>query len=151
MARPKFHVQHFVACLSVSWDGTPGPNTPRTLEGVCHSYGVPPDVELPVIFEVLWLFARLFRTNQKDGSRDFSVAVIWLDNPTGPRLVTRRPLGQVRLSTAHPIADVAWALRGLRLPGFGRYEFRLRCATRTRIRSGHLIVAREYIRIERQP
>jgi hypothetical protein len=151
MARPKFSVQHFVACLGVSWEGLPGPNTPRTLEGVCYQYGVPPSTEPPIAFEILWLFVRLFRTNNAEGSRGFSVNVVWLDHPGGSRLVVRRDLGQLRLSNAHPVADVAWAIRNLRLPGFGRYELQLRCLSRKVTGLKRRIVAREYIRIERIP
>jgi hypothetical protein len=131
MPRPNFSVQHFVACLNVSWEGLPGPNTPKTLEGVCHQYGVPTSTEPPLVFEVLWLFVRLFRMNDVEGYRDFSVNVVWLDHPDGRWLVSRRFLGQIRLSNAHPIADAAWAIRKLKFPGFGRYELQLRCLTRT--------------------
>lgn len=49
MANPKFSVQHFVACLNAPWEGTPGPNTLRTLGGVGYVYRVPPDT-----FGSLW-------------------------------------------------------------------------------------------------
>jgi hypothetical protein len=151
MARPKFSVQHFMACLNVAWEGIPGPNVPRTLEGVCHQYSVPFSVEPPIVFEALWLFVRLFRTNDLQGYREFSASVIWLDHPDGRLLVTRRLLGQIRLSNAHPIADVAWAIRNLRLPGFGQYEIQLRCLSRTVLGPKWRIADREYIRIERMP
>jgi hypothetical protein len=67
MPRPKFVVQHFVACQNVSWEGLPGPRTARTLEGVIHCFGVAPTAEPEFEFPEVWLYARLFRTNQVEG------------------------------------------------------------------------------------
>ena len=49
VARPKFFVQHFIACLNTAWQGPPGPRTYRDLEGVSDAYFVPPGTEDLVI------------------------------------------------------------------------------------------------------
>lgn len=76
MARPKFRVHHFIACRNVPWEGTPGPITPRTLETVTSVYSVSPGAEAPFTFPEFWLYARLYRTNQGEGRRSFSVVVV---------------------------------------------------------------------------
>jgi hypothetical protein len=151
MARPKFSVQHFVACLNAPWEGLPGPRTPRTLEGVHHVFAVPSGAEPSFSFDEIWLYARLFRTNQAEGRREFSVRLIWLDAPGSARHVFIRSLTPVRFSNREPIANVAWSLRPTLFPGLGQYEFRLRARVRRWSRTKHAIVAREFIRIERQP
>ena len=148
MARPKFSVQHFVACLNAAWEGLPGPRTARTLEGVHHVYAIPSNAEPPFSFDDFWLYARLFRTNLAEGVREFSVRLIWLDAPAGPRHVSTRPLTSVRFSDREPIANAAWSYRPALLPGRGQYEFRLRVRTRKWSRTRHAVVAREFIRIE---
>lgn len=47
MARPRFVVKHFIACLNAKWDGPPSAFTTRTLENVSHVYPVPPLTEAP--------------------------------------------------------------------------------------------------------
>jgi hypothetical protein len=108
---------------------------------------VPPAAEPLFVFDEMWLYARLFRTNQGEGRREFSVRVVWLDAPGAPADVLTRRLTPVRFSNAEPVANAAWALRPVTFPGLGQYEFRLR----TRVRWRWRIVAREYIRIGRQP
>jgi hypothetical protein len=149
MARPKFSVQHFVACLKAAWEGQPGPRTARTLEGVIHRFGVPPVAEPTFFFDEVWLYARLFRTNQIEGTRAFSVRLLWLDSPGGAIAVWTRRVSNVRFSNAEPVANVAWALRPVEFPGLGLYEFQLRVRRGARIR--RRVIAREYIRIEHQP
>jgi len=152
MVKPKFSVQHFVACLNAAWEGLPGPLTARTLEGVHHVFAVSPSTEPPFSFDEIWLYARLLRTNQAEGRRRFSVRLIWLDAPGGPRHVFIRPLMPVRFSNQEPVANVAWAIRPTVFPGLGQYEFRLRARTRRRWSgTNHAIVAREFVRIERHP
>jgi hypothetical protein len=107
MARPKFYVQHFVACLNAAWEGLPGPRTARTLEGVIHRFGVPPSAEPEFLFDEVWLYARLFRTNQGEGTREFSIRVVWLDAPGGAREVLTQRFTPVRLSNVEPVANVA--------------------------------------------
>jgi hypothetical protein len=152
MAKPKFSVQHFIACLNAAWEGSPGSRTARTLEGVHHIFVVPPGAEPPFSFGEVWLYVRLFRTNQSEGRREFSVRLIWLDALGGPQHVFIRPLMPVRFSNQEPVANVAWAVRPVVFPGVGQYEFRLRARTRRKW-SGtkHAIVAREFITIERHP
>jgi hypothetical protein len=148
MARPKFSVQHFVACLSVSWEGFPGSKTARTLEGVIHRFSVATGAEPGFEFDEVWLYARLFRSNQVEGTRQFSVKLVWLDAPGGARDVLSRPLSIVRFTNAEPIVNMAWALRPIEFPGLGQYEFRLRTNVRRRVGTAQRIVAREFIQIE---
>lgn len=151
MAKPKFSVQHFVACLNAAWEGLPGPRTARTLEGVHHAFTVSPSAEPPYSFDEIWLYARLFRTDQTEGRRDFSVRTVWLDAPGGAREVLTQRLTPVRLSNAEPVANAAWSIRPMTFPGLGQYEFRLRTRVRQFAGSRWLVVAREYIRIEKHP
>ena len=74
MARPRFHVQHFVACLNAVWQGPAGPRTHRDLEGVGFIYAVPPGTEAPE-FPELWLYSRLYLTNGVVGTRRLSIEV----------------------------------------------------------------------------
>ena len=151
MAKPKFYVQHFVACLNAAWEGTPGPAAPRTLEGVSHRLGVPTLAEPDFEFEELWLYTRLYRTNLGEGLRGFSVSLVWHDDPAGERVVFTRQLSPVRLSNAYPVASVAWPLRPVAFPGLGLYEFRLLAIGQRWAGPIERIVAREYLRIERVP
>lgn len=91
MAKAKFAVQHFVACLNAAWDGTPGPRTTRTLERVGYDYAIPPDTEFPFEEIEFWVYARFYRVGTVNGSRGFSLDVYWHDAPGG---VTR--IGGVR-------------------------------------------------------
>ena len=141
MERPTFAVQHFLVCRRIEWEGLPGPNTARTLEGVIHHYEVAPDAEPWFEFDELWLYARLFRTNVIEGMRSFSVELLWLDAPGGELLVRTYASVSVRFTHIRPIVAVAWPLRPIRFPGLGRYKFCLR--------SGGRIVAREHLEIRR--
>lgn len=78
MARPKFFVQHFVACRNAAWDAPPGHGVTRTLEQVGYVYRVPPGTEAPEL-EEFWLYARLYLTNGVSGQRHFAIEVArWL-------------------------------------------------------------------------
>jgi hypothetical protein len=151
MARPKFTVQHFIACLNAAWEGIPGSNTARTLEGVIHKFSVIPGSEPSFEFDDLWLYARFFHRNQVEGIRRFSVKIVWLDAPGGGRDVFSRSLSTVRFTNGDPIVNIAWSLRSITFPGVGRYEFRLRTRNRSWSGSVNRIVAREIIRIEQLP
>jgi len=91
MARPKFVVQHFLACLNTRWEGLPPPLPPMTLEGVSYIYRVPPGTESPE-FEEFWLYSRLFLTNGVDGTQKFLIEL------AGPnqKVMLSQPLGAVR-------------------------------------------------------
>ncbi|MBN9117765.1 MAG: hypothetical protein J0I06_01100, partial [Planctomycetes bacterium] len=84
MARPKLEVKHFIVCQAAPWDGVPGPHTPRTLEGVCHRYGVPPGTESPFEVEELWSYLRVFNMNAGAATVPFFLALLWTDAPGGP-------------------------------------------------------------------
>ena len=152
MARPNFVVQHFIAALRVEWEGPPGPNTARTLEGVTHRFAVVASAEPPFEFEELWLYARLYRTNNVEGVRRLAVRLAWLDRPAGEPLVRGAwPLVPVRFTNAYPTVNVAWAFRPVTLPGLGLYEWRLVTPARRLGRPVARVIAREYIQIERAP
>jgi hypothetical protein len=148
MARPKFSVQHFVACLNTAWEGLPGPDTLRTLEGVGYVYRLPPDTEFPFEFDELWLYTRFFLLNSVAGTRTMWIEAVWLDHPTGAQVIATGPSVQVRFSATRNVQNVAMVLRPLRMPGSGRYEFRLMCQTRSWGGATGRLVSREYIRIE---
>jgi hypothetical protein len=139
-------VKHLLACTNASWEGLPGPNTARTLEGVNYLYRVPSDAEFPELD--LWLYARFYLTNGIDGVRDFSVEVHWLDAPGEALWVVTRHLGNVRFRAASPVTNVAWSVPNLRFPGRGRFEFRLICEFRTWRGNIDRSVGSETIRIE---
>lgn len=143
MARPKFAVQHFLACLSVRWEGLPPPQPPITLEGVSYIYRVPPGTESPE-FEEFWLYARLFLTNGVDGTRKFTIDVAGPDK----RVFLRKQVGTIRFSAANPVLNFAWPIRPIQFVTLGEYELRLLCEERTRRGAKNKLVATEYIRIE---
>jgi hypothetical protein len=142
MARPKFSVQHFLACLNTRWEGVPPPLPPITLERVSYIYRVPPGTESPE-FEEFWLYARLFLTNGVDGTRKFSIEVVGPDQ----RVFYRKQFGEVRFSAASPVLNVTWALRPIQFVTLGKYEFRLLCEERTWRGATNRLVATEHIRI----
>src|SRR5690242_11163794 len=151
MARPKFHVQHFIACLNAPWEGIPGPNTPHTLETVSFVYGVPQDTEFPVRFEELWFYCRLFLQNAAGGVREFSIETVWQDAPGGEQVVRTDRLAFVSFRPDRPVVNRAWVMRPIDFPGPGGYEFRL--LLHSRDWSGPIVrrVSREFIRIEYRP
>jgi hypothetical protein len=151
MARPKFAVQHFMACLNAAWEGSPGPDTAHTLEGVTYAYGVPPDTEFPIRLEELWFYARLFLLNGVGGTRHFTVDTIWSDAPGGDRVVRSDTVTPVTFRPNHPVVNRPWVIRPVEFPGLGRYEFQLFCELRHWSGSRKQRVAREFIRIERRP
>jgi hypothetical protein len=148
--RPKFVVQHFVACLAAPWDGRPGPDTHRTLESVGYLYRVPPDTEFPTEL-TYWLYARFYWTGGGDGYRRFAVEAHWLDALTGTAWTTRWPVGRARITAARIATNAAWPIGPALFPGEGRYEFRLTCRVRRAWGVEDRRVASEYVRIERSP
>jgi hypothetical protein len=125
MAKPKFYVQHFVACLNAAWDGVAGPQTSRTLERVGYWYTVPPDTEFPFEGLEFWVYAPLYRVGAVNGSRTFSLQVYWHDAPGGVARIGDRSLGAVRFSDRYPVVSAAWRVHPVVYPGAGLYEFQL--------------------------
>jgi hypothetical protein len=125
MARPKFSVQHFIACLNAPWEGIPGPNTLRTLEGVGYTYRIPPDTEFPFEELEFWVYARFYRLGSFSGARQFSLDVFWHDVSGRVVPVGGRSLGAVRFSDQQAVVSAAWPVRPLVFPSEGMYEFRL--------------------------
>jgi hypothetical protein len=151
MARPKFHVQHFVACLNAAWDGTPGPRTTRTLERVGYDYAIPPDTEFPFEEFEFWVYARFYRVGTVDGPRTFALDVFWHDAPGGVTRIGGRSLGTVRFSARFPVVSAAWPVRPLVFPGEGMYEFQLLVELHRSWGSEYRPLRSEFIRIARQP
>jgi hypothetical protein len=151
MARPKFRVQHFIACLNAAWEGFPGPGTLCTLEGVGYAYRLPPDAEFPFEELEIWLYARFYRTNGGVGRRQFSVDVYWCDAPGGAVRVGGRRLGSIRFSGQQPVVSAAWPVRPMIFPGTGLYEFRLLTEVRRVWGVEDRPVLSEFIRVEKSP
>ncbi len=149
MARPKFHVQHFVACLNAAWDGSAGPRTSRTLERVGYWYAIPPDTEFPFEELEFWVYARFYRVGSVNGSRIFSLDVFWHDAPGGVVQVGGRSLGSVRFSDREAIVSAAWPVRPLVFPGVGLYEFQLLVELHRSWGSERRPLRSEFIRIVR--
>jgi hypothetical protein len=149
MARPKFSVQHFVACLNAAWDGLPGPRTLRTLERVGYWYSIPPDTEFPFEELEFWVYARFYRVGSINGSRDFSLDVFWRDSPRGVVQIGGRSLGSVRFSDQHSVVSAAWPVRPLVFPGVGMYEFQLLVDVPRSWGNERRLLRSEFVRIER--
>lgn len=151
MARPKFYVKHFIACLNAAWDGPAGPDTSRTLEGVNYLLRVPPDTEFPFEQPELWLYARFIRTNDVAGVCDFSVELWWHDSPNGLELLSTQSVGSVRFPVDRSVVHRAWAFRPLTLPGEGVFEFRLIRPSRRSWDPRPRRLANEFLRVRKSP
>jgi hypothetical protein len=149
MARPKFSVQHFIACLNAGWQGRPGPGAYRDLEGVSYAYFVPPGTEAPE-FPELWVYARLFLTNGVTGGRTFSVEVARRTGNDDEVAFTTFAFDPVTFRTPGAVVNVAWPLRPVTFPSVGDYVLRLLCEVNTWGGPDWRVVAREFIRIEYQ-
>jgi hypothetical protein len=149
MARPKVDVKHFVVCRAASWDGLPGPRTPRTLEGVCYRYGVPPGTEFPFEVDELWTYLRAFNMNAGASTVPFFLGFIWTDAPGGPQRVWTRRYAQITFRSTHGVVEAAFSIRPVAFPGLGWYEFLLSREVRSRWKTRRLIVAREFLFLER--
>jgi hypothetical protein len=149
MAKPKFSVQHFVACLNAAWDGSAGPQTSRTLERVGYWYTIPPDTEFPFEGLEFWVYARFYRVGTVNGSRTFSLQVYWHDAPGGVTRIGGRSLGAVRFSDRYPVVSAAWPVRPVVYPGVGLYEFQLLVELNRVWGQESRVLCSEYVRIAR--
>jgi hypothetical protein len=122
---------------------------PETLERVAFRYSIPPDAEFPFEELEFWVYARFFRSNNVNGSRKFSVEVIWHDAPGGITRIGGRALGSIRFSDLHPVVSAAWPVRPLLFPGTGMYEFQLQVEVRRSWGSEYVPLKSEFVRIER--
>ena len=138
MARPRFAVQHFLACPTVEIDRAELGN-PYTLREVRYNFAVPAEQEWPVRLPDLWLYARFFNGQ---GTREFTIQVDWFDRKEevceylGIRVVFPPQLS---------VHSRVWRLVNVRYPGPGRYRFRLRDG------KSRMILATEYINLEKHP
>lgn len=151
MARPKFYVKHFIACLSAAWDGPAGPDTSRTLEGVNYLLRVPPHTEFPYEQPELWLYARFIRTNDVVGDRELNLELWWHDAPGGETRLSVDTVGPVRFAQDRPVVARAWVIRPLLFPGEGLYEFRLLDKRRRAGVKSRRLIANEYLRVVKAP
>src|SRR4051812_42462375 len=122
MARPKLDVKHFIVCRAAPWDGSPGPFTPRTLEGVCHRIEVPPGAEAPFDVEELWTYLRVFNMNAGTAAIPFHLALIWNDAPGKPQRVWTRPYTRIPFRPNRGVVEAAFSVRSVAFPGLGWYE-----------------------------
>lgn len=150
MARPRFFVQHFIACRNAVWDAPPAATVTRTLEQVGYIYRVPPGTEAPE-FEEFWLYARLVLTNGVAGFHNFSIEVARLSGTTDQTAFATHHCGRVAFRPANPVVSTAWVFRPLQFPSTGNYEFRLVWERKTVVGPRPTVVAREFIRIEDGP
>lgn len=150
MARPKFFVQHFVACLNASWQGPPGPRTYRDLEGVSDVYVVPPGTEAPE-FEEFWVYARLILTNGVSGGRTFAVEVARHTGDENEPAFSSYVFTPVMFRTRNSVVNVAWPLRPMTFPSAGEYVLRLLCEVKSWSGTRWKVVAREFIKVEEHP
>jgi hypothetical protein len=141
MAKPKFHVQHFVVCPRVSV-GHAEPGNPYTLHDVKYTFDYPADREFPLVETELWVFIRIYFT--RPTRQDFVVKRYWLDAPNGedecgvytlPTFTTGNDLVMSRASK----------LNFVRFPGPGRYSLRLST------QSSSPILAQDVIYVRRLP
>jgi len=147
MAQAPFSVQHFLTCLSVHWEGTPGPKTARTLEGVGYNLKMSPGMEPPFRIEELWLYARFYRLRDAIKERTFRAAMSRVATPDdGYR--RKVELGKVRFTKSDGVIDVAWAIRPCIFRLAGLYEFRLQSRAKTLLGIRWKTVATDYIMIE---
>src|SRR5262245_53482844 len=107
MARPKLAVKHFIVCQAVSWQGAPGPHTPRTLEGVCYRLGVPRGAEPPFEVGELWSYLRVFNMNAGEATIPFYLALIWNDAPGSPQRVWTRPYASLPFRASRGVVEFA--------------------------------------------
>ena len=147
MPRTTFTTKHFLACLSVSWEGTPGTKTRRTLEGVGYTLEMPPGAEPPFELDELWLFARFYRKGAVGRDPRMRLVVTRL---TGSRPIRFRPvdLGSVSMSHVEGVIDIAWPIRPFSIVLGGRYEIRLQTVRQTFRGLKWKTVGREYLFIE---
>ena len=149
MARPKIDIRHFVVCRAVSWEGPPGPYTLRTLEGVCHRFGVPPGTEFPFEVDEFWTYLRVFNMNAGTGTIPFFLTLLRTGMPGTPQRIWTRPYTQIPFRPGRGVVEAAFSLKRVTFPAPGWYEFRLSREVRLRWQTRRLIVAREHVLIEK--
>ena len=138
MAKPKFHVRHFVACPDVVVIRA-APDNPYTLRDVSFNFDIPSEQEWPIRLDELWLYVRF---SNGRGTRYFAFDVTWLDSLAGRQEICSFDPLTVPFP-AEPVHSRALRVSAVRYPGSGRYRFRLR-------RSGmKRVLAEEYINLRR--
>jgi hypothetical protein len=148
MAGPALHAHTFVACLNVSWEGNPGPNSSRTLERVSYVYRTETPNGFPFQTE-FWLFVRLAHYRPREFTRMLYLTLIWQDDARLSLEVWTREFQNMTFRPAVTVRDMA-ARVDVTFEGPGRYEFQLwyvsmRKWDRHRARR---ILARTHMRIE---
>lgn len=139
MAKPRFAVQHFVACPGVEVQSVAIEN-PHTLRDVNYTFEVPAEREWPVRLDDFWVYARFFNGI---GRREFSVQVHWLDARLKPVEVCEFLGINVVFPVGYSVISRAWRFDSIRFPGPGRYLLRLRDGVSRRV------LAREFIQLRK--
>ena len=148
MASSAIHAHAFLVCLSVAWDGTPGPNTSRTLERVSYVYRTDTPDGFPFQTD-FWLFVRLGHRRRQGVAKTLYLTLVWHDDPElRPEAWTRR-FPDVSVRPEVTVRDIAARAAGV-FEGPGRYEFRLwyRSVRTWDQTVRRRVVARTFIRIE---
>jgi hypothetical protein len=138
-----------MACLAVHWDGTPGPKTKRTLEGVGYHLRMSPGMEPPFSISELWLFVRIFRFGEGRFKKRFR-AKFGRRTPRGLVDMWQHPLGIVETQIPNAILDRAWPIRPCIFPLSGAYEVRLQSLQRTEIGLRWTTTKVEYFSVEEE-
>jgi hypothetical protein len=147
MPRTTFTTKHFLACLAVSWEGSPGAKTRRTLEGVGYNVEMGEGVEPPFVLSEIWFFARFYRTGDSAGPRRFRIVQRRTHNTHSVPKVTFE-LGDVSFVKPDGVVDVAWPIRSVEFRAGGQYEFRLQSLRRTKLGLRWKTESVEYLGIE---
>jgi len=108
--------------------------------GVVYTFEVPGHREWPVRLDDLYLFVRVINGR---GTHIFEVDTLWLDGPEGEEEIGTYTDFQVQFADKEAIESRGFRVPGVRYPGPGHYQFRLREA------GSKVILARENIRIRR--
>lgn len=147
MAQPQFSVQHFLTCLSVHWEGTPGPKTARTLEGVGYYLRMEAGMEPPFRIEELWLYARFYRKSGATGKRRFRIVFQRINHPH-PSLKQVFDLGEAPFTKPDGVIDIAWPIRPCFFKTAGLHEFRLQTKIKILLGMKWKTVATTHLSIE---
>ena len=143
----RLSVHHFVANLTTTRHGS---STTWNLLGVDYWFAHPAEIEFPRIVARLDLFTRFFVRRVK--SARFVVFVRWLDAPRpADRQIHRSPVFRLTFPPGIEVADRVFRLANVRLPGLGRYVFRLCRRRKPRDGGGWEVLRTEYLCVELHP
>ena len=145
MIKPRFAVQHWIACLGAQVDPPVGINNFYNLLGVGHVHSFAGDVEFPAVIPELNMFARFVNGT---GVAYFEMKVIWLDAPEGTRVIDSLGPLQITFRPGEPLRDTVFRFQAIPIDGIGRYMLKLE-QLRSRRRNREL--ANEYLSVVQLP